>query len=224
MNGYRFFIERVPTPTGTMLLVTDEQDVLRALDWEDYEPRMHRLLRLHYGEGRTRLEANPQTSTARRALEAYYAGTLSVLDTVRVQTGGTAFQREVWAALRTIPAGTTTTYGRLAAQLGRPKAMRAVGMANGANPIGIVVPCHRVIGADASLTGYGGGIARKRWLLAHEGVRIGRADPDADAPHLPGLSPPPHGSAAKSAPRAPARPGLPVSTPLNGRAGQPGRS
>lgn len=224
MNGHRFFIEHVPTPTGAMLLVTDEQDVLRALDWEDYEPRMHRLLRLHYGEGRVRLEANPRASTARRALEAYYAGVLSVLDTLRVQTGGTAFQREVWAALRSIQVGTTTTYGSLAAQLGRPKAMRAVGMANGANPIGIVVPCHRVIGADASLTGYGGGIARKHWLLAHEGVTIARINPSADVPHLPGLFPPPHGSAPKPAPRAPAHPGLPASTPLNGRAGPPDRS
>jgi len=224
MNEYRFFIERVPTPTGTMLLVADEQDVLRALDWEDYESRMHRLLRLHYGEGRVRLEANPQTSAARRALEAYYAGTLSALDTVRVQTSGTAFQREVWTALRAIPAGTTTTYGRLSVQLGRPKAMRAVGMANGANPIGIVVPCHRVIGADASLTGYGGGIERKHWLLTHEGVRIARANPAGDAPHLPGLFPPPHGSASKPAPRAPAQPGPLASTPANGPAGPSGRS
>ena len=223
MNGYRFFIERVPTPTGTMFLVTDEQDVLRALDWEDYEPRMHRLLRLHYGEGRVRLEVNPRASTARRALEAYYTGALSALDTLKVQTGGTAFQREVWAALRAIPVGTTTTYGCLAAQLGRPKAMRAVGMANGANPIGIVVPCHRVIGADASLTGYGGGIARKRWLLAHEGVRIARINPAADGPHLPGLSPPPHGSASKPAPRAPARPGPRASMSASGRAGPSGR-
>jgi methylated-DNA-[protein]-cysteine S-methyltransferase len=82
------------------------------------------------------------------------------------------FQREVWKQLRAITAGTTTSYGRLAALLGRSKAMRAVGMANGANPIGIVVPCHRVIGMDGSLTGYGGGIERKRWLLAHEGVSI----------------------------------------------------
>jgi methylated-DNA-[protein]-cysteine S-methyltransferase len=224
MNEYRFFIEHVPAPTGTMLLVTDEQDALRALDWEDYEPRLHRLLRLHYGEGRTRLAANPRISTARRALEAYHAGTLSALDTVRVQTGGTAFQREVWAALRTIQVGTTTTYGRLAAQLGRPKAMRAVGMANGANPIGIVVPCHRVIGADASLTGYGGGIERKRWLLAHERVRIARIDPAADDPHLPGLFPPPHGSAPKLAPRVPAQSGPPASMPANVPAGPPDRS
>jgi O-6-methylguanine DNA methyltransferase len=82
------------------------------------------------------------------------------------------FQREVWTALRAIPVGETTTYGRLAALLGRPKARRAVGMANGANPVGVVVPCHRVIGANATLTGYRGGIARKRWLLEHEGVAL----------------------------------------------------
>jgi len=76
----------------------------------------------------------------------------------------------VWAALRRIPAGTTTSYGALAAEIGRPAAVRAVGLANGANPVAIVVPCHRVIGADGSLTGYGGGLPRKRWLLAHEGV------------------------------------------------------
>ena len=76
----------------------------------------------------------------------------------------------MWAALRRIPAGTTTSYGALAAEIGRPAAVRAVGLANGANPVAIVVPCHRVIGADGSLTGYGGGLPRKRWLLAHEGV------------------------------------------------------
>src|ERR1700736_2299279 len=102
----------------------------------------------------------------RRAL----AGDLSAIDKVPVKTGGTAFQREVWAALRTIPAGKTVSYGALAAQLERPKAVRAVGLATGANPVGVVVPCHRVIGANASLTGYGGGLQRKRWLLEHEGV------------------------------------------------------
>lgn len=86
--------------------------------------------------------------------------------------GGTSFQREVWAALRSIPAGTTLSYGALAAQLDRPAAVRAVGLANGSNPICVVVPCHRVIGADGSLTGYGGGLPRKRWLLEHEGIRI----------------------------------------------------
>jgi methylated-DNA-[protein]-cysteine S-methyltransferase len=81
---------------------------------------------------------------------------------------GTDFQRTVWQALRRIPCGTTISYGELARRIGRPAAVRAVGLANGANPVGVVVPCHRVIGADGSLTGYGGGIERKRWLLAHE--------------------------------------------------------
>lgn len=172
MNDYRFFIEHVPTPIGTMLLLTDDQDRLRAIDWEDYEARMHRLLRLHYGDGRTVLETASRASTAHRAVDAYFAGDLSAIDSLQVETGGTAFQREVWAALRTIPVGETISYGSLATQLGRPKAVRAVGLANGANPVGVVVPCHRVIGANASLTGYGGGIERKRWLLQHECAAI----------------------------------------------------
>ena len=172
-NGQSFFHERIATPTGMMLLLTDDGHRLRALDWDDHEERLQRLLGLHYGEGPTRFEpvAGP-ASEARRAIEAYFAGELSALDALRTQTGGTAFQREVWTALRAIPVGTTTSYGRLAATIGRPKAVRAVGLANGANPIALVVPCHRVIGADASLTGYGGGIERKRWLLEHEGVHL----------------------------------------------------
>jgi|HubBroStandDraft_2_1064218.scaffolds.fasta_scaffold70637_2 methylated-DNA-[protein]-cysteine S-methyltransferase len=168
-----FFLERFPTPTGTMLLLTDERRSLRALDWDDHEERLQRLLGLHYGPGMTRIETHTKTSSpARQAIEAYFAGELSALGPLRTQTGGTAFQREVWAALRAIPIGATTSYGQLAATIGRPKAVRAVGLANGSNPIALVVPCHRVIGADASLTGYGGGIERKRWLLEHEGVHL----------------------------------------------------
>jgi len=85
-----------------------------------------------------------------------------------VQTAGTPFQRAVWRALREIPRGATESYSKLAQRIGRPTAVRAVGLANGSNPIGIVVPCHRVIGANGSLTGYGGGMERKRWLLEHE--------------------------------------------------------
>jgi methylated-DNA-[protein]-cysteine S-methyltransferase len=91
---------------------------------------------------------------------------------VKCRLAGTPFQRSVWSALRRIPAGTTTSYGALAEHIERPTAVRAVGHANGANPISVVVPCHRVIGADGSLTGYGGGLDRKRWLLAHEGVAV----------------------------------------------------
>jgi methylated-DNA-[protein]-cysteine S-methyltransferase len=105
---------------------------------------------------------------ARRSLQAYFEGDLDAVTCLPTATNGTDFQRTVWDALRRIPVGHTISYGALAVQIGRPTAMRAVGLANGANPIAIVIPCHRVIGANASLTGYGGGLDRKRWLLQHE--------------------------------------------------------
>lgn len=162
-------LERIATPIGTMLVLTDDETRLRALDWDDYEDRLNRLLLLHYGTNFTVSEAR-HPSPARPALDAYFDGNLTAIDKLAVETAGTPFQRAVWAALRQIPVGTTTTYGALANMIDRPKAVRAVGAANGANPIGIVVPCHRVIGANASLTGYGGGLRRKQWLLGHEGV------------------------------------------------------
>jgi methylated-DNA-[protein]-cysteine S-methyltransferase len=131
---------------------------------------MQRLLHAHHGDVEVR--AGSERLGVREALERYFAGDLSALDALPTQTHGTPFQREVWAALRTIPPGTTLSYGALARRLGKPNAMRAVGLANGANPIGIVVPCHRVIGANGTLTGYGGGLPRKRWLLAHEGAEL----------------------------------------------------
>jgi methylated-DNA-[protein]-cysteine S-methyltransferase len=103
-----------------------------------------------------------------RSVQRYFDGELGALDGLAVRTGGTAFQRSVWAELRRIPVATTISYGQLAGRIGRPSASRAVGMANGANPVAIVVPCHRVIGANAKLTGYGGGLHRKAWLIAHE--------------------------------------------------------
>jgi methylated-DNA-[protein]-cysteine S-methyltransferase len=104
---------------------------------------------------------------AARQLAEYFDGTRTRFDLPLVMDG-TAFQRRVWAGLRDIPYGTTVSYGQLADRIGQPSASRAVGLANGRNPIGIIVPCHRVIGADGSLTGYGGGIERKHYLLAHE--------------------------------------------------------
>jgi methylated-DNA-[protein]-cysteine S-methyltransferase len=101
-------------------------------------------------------------------IRRYFAGELAAIDSLPVKTAGTAFQREVWRGLREIDCGTTISYATLAERIGRPAAVRAVGLANGANPVGIIVPCHRVIGANGSLTGYGGGIERKRWLLKHE--------------------------------------------------------
>jgi methylated-DNA-[protein]-cysteine S-methyltransferase len=162
----RFPTARVPSPLGRMFLVWDDDGVLRALDFEDHEARLHRLLGRHYGT--YRLEPGDPPRSLRDALERFFAGDLHAIDALPVQTNGTAFQRRVWKALRGITASRPTTYGRLAATIGAPTASRAVGLANGANPIAIVVPCHRVIGADGSLTGYGGGLARKRWLLDHE--------------------------------------------------------
>jgi methylated-DNA-[protein]-cysteine S-methyltransferase len=162
------FLDRMQTPIGELLLVTDGAGKLRALDWADYEERMLRLLRLHYGGGGVSLErlANPHGLSDR--IRRYFEGDIGVIDRIEVATGGTTFQRSVWKQLRAIPGGSPISYGELAEQIARPKAVRAVGLANGSNPIGIVVPCHRVIGANGSLTGYGGGLERKRWLLDHE--------------------------------------------------------
>lgn len=165
----RLTVSAFPTPIGEALLVTDTERNLRMLDFRDYEPRMRRLLRLQYGKDVV-LADGPAPKKLLRALTAYFDGDIGALDTIACATAGTSFQRAVWKALRKIPAGRTTSYGALARRIGRPAAMRAVGAANGANPIAIVVPCHRVIGTDGSLTGYGGGLDRKRWLLKHEGA------------------------------------------------------
>ena len=168
------YIDRLETTIGTLLLIHDREGHVRALDFHDFESRMRRLLRLRYGaEGDDfTIEDRAAPPETRHAINNYFLGDLFAINSIPVTTGGTSFQREVWAALRTIRAGRTLSYGALARQLGRPKSVRAVGLANGANPVAIVIPCHRVIGADGSLTGYGGGISRKRWLLIHEGVAL----------------------------------------------------
>ena len=150
----------------TLLIVTDHHGVLRAIEFGNHESRMEHFLSEHYGD--YVLEEGKAPVAITRALQDYFDGKLDALRSVKTSTGGTPFQREVWQALRSIPAGTTMSYGQLAAKIGRPAASRAVGAANGANPIPIVVPCHRVIGADGSLTGFGGGLPNKKWLLDHE--------------------------------------------------------
>jgi methylated-DNA-[protein]-cysteine S-methyltransferase len=124
------------------------------------------LERWYPGEARDRRPA----TTIRDVLSRYFAGDFEAIERVAVELNGTPFQTRVWNALRRIPAGTTISYGELARRVGEPAAVRAVGAANGANPIAVVVPCHRVIGANGTLTGYGGGLDRKRWLLTHERV------------------------------------------------------
>jgi methylated-DNA-[protein]-cysteine S-methyltransferase len=105
-------------------------------------------------------------------LRAYFAGDVNALEAIDVELNGTSFQKQVWAALRTVRAGTTAAYAEIARSISAPSAIRAVGAANGANPVAVIVPCHRIIGANGSLTGYGGGLDRKRWLLEHEGLRL----------------------------------------------------
>jgi methylated-DNA-[protein]-cysteine S-methyltransferase len=166
----QLFLERIDTPIGELILVADRDKKLRAVDWTEYEPRMLRLLRRHYGKDGFALEPATSPGNLADSMKRYFAGELGAIDNLPVQTAGTPFQRAVWTALREIPRGATESYGKLAQRIGRPAAIRAVGLANGSNPIGIVVPCHRVIGANGSLTGYGGGMERKRWLLEHEGA------------------------------------------------------
>ena len=177
MPALTFVLERVPTPLGEMLVVTDEQGLLRALDWHDHEARMQELMRRQYPGERPQLRATSQASSATQAMRAYFEGDIGVIHALAVATGGTPFQRQVWDALRAIPDGLTISYGELAQRIGKPTAVRAVGLANGANPISIVLPCHRVIGSNRSLTGYGGGLERKRWLLQHEQALRADASP-----------------------------------------------
>jgi methylated-DNA-[protein]-cysteine S-methyltransferase len=137
------------------------------------------LLRRYYGPG-IELAPGPAPAAVRDALDAYFAGRTDALAGLAWKSAGTPFQLAVWRALCDIPVGETISYGELARRIGSPKAVRAVGLANGANPVGLIAPCHRVIGADGRLTGYGGGLHRKRWLLRHEGAafREEQAEPE----------------------------------------------
>ncbi len=159
-------IDGFESPIGLVHVVSDGR-ALCALDFGAPEERLLPLLRARFGGTVALRDADDPLGLVSRA-RAFFAGDLAALDRAPVDGGGTPFQRRVWAALREIPAGTTVTYGALAARLGVPRASRAVGAANGRNPVSIAVPCHRVIGAGGGLTGYAGGLDRKRWLLAHE--------------------------------------------------------
>ncbi|MGA7107295.1 MAG: methylated-DNA--[protein]-cysteine S-methyltransferase [Terracidiphilus sp.] len=161
-------LDRLVTPIGQMILVADNAGNLRVAFFDEDEKPVRRQLCQQHGPNGFVLEPAHNPHGLTDAVAGYFAGNLGILDSLSVETGGTPFQREVWQALREIPCGTTTSYGQLARRIGRPAAVRAVGLANGANPVAVIVPCHRVIGSNGSLTGYGGGIERKRWLLDHE--------------------------------------------------------
>lgn len=163
-------VDELDTPLGRLTLVADAGGQLCLVGWIEGHERMSRALRSLTGRASTlRRVSDPHGLSS--ALRAYFAGELRAIDGLPVQGAGSVFQRRVWSALREIPCGETRSYSELARQLGQPAAVRAVGLANGANPVGIVVPCHRVIGANGTLTGYAGGLERKRWLLRHEGAR-----------------------------------------------------
>jgi methylated-DNA-[protein]-cysteine S-methyltransferase len=159
-------VDQMETPIGELLVaVTDEGSLVATYFAAPDDPQA---LLVRATGAAVRLQTQEDPAGCCTALRAYFAGRLDAIERLPAAPFGTPFQREVWSALRTIPCGTTTSYGALARQLGRPAASRAVGLASGANPVSIVIPCHRVIGANGSLTGYGGGLDRKRWLLAHE--------------------------------------------------------
>lgn len=160
--------DELDTPVGRLIVLTDETGALFAAGWLDEHPRAVRGLSRFEDDPRYRVSAAPRGGGASESLRAYFDGELSACNALSVARFGTPFQRVVWAALRAIPVGSTISYSELARRIDRPSAVRAVGLANGQNPVCIVVPCHRVIGANGTLTGYAGGLERKRWLLAHE--------------------------------------------------------
>jgi methylated-DNA-[protein]-cysteine S-methyltransferase len=161
-------LDHLFTPIGSMILVADNVGNLRMAFFADDEEPVRRHLHRQYGPDGFVLDRALDPHGLTSAVASYFTGNLHIIDDLPVETAGTGFQREVWQALRRIPCGTTISYGQLAKQIGRPAAVRAVGLANGSNPVAVIVPCHRVIGSNGALTGYGGGIERKRWLLDHE--------------------------------------------------------
>ena len=168
-NAISILSDHIETPLGTMLLLARD-GALIGLEFDDQPERVARDLRLRFGSSERFPADNPNGFSDR--IRAYFAGDVKAIEGIPTDGGGTAFQRRVWEELKRIPCGVTISYGTLAKRLGDANLTRAVGLANGRNPISVVVPCHRVIGADGSMTGYGGGIPRKEWLLRHEGALL----------------------------------------------------
>ena len=164
----KLFFDQLPAKFCTIHLVSDGERMV-SLDFKGFEERLHKLMSKRYEAYELVDQDNPQGFTD--ILKAYLAGDITAVDAIPVDTGGTEFQKSCWELLRKIPAGETWTYGQMAKVLGNPNASRAVGITNSLNPVGIVVPCHRVIGASGKLTGYAGGLNVKDWLLKHEGAQ-----------------------------------------------------
>lgn len=155
----------LPTPAGDLRLVFRDETLV-SLSFPSEGEAFRERLRKRFGD--VRFAPLASENEAVRLLRAYFDGDLTALERIGVDTGGTPFQRRVWEELRRIPAGRPIAYAELAQRVGDPRATRAVGAANGANPVPVVVPCHRVVAAGGKLGGYGGGLPLKRWLLAHE--------------------------------------------------------
>lgn len=166
--------DTIETPIGALALVEDQAGSLCMVEFADCQHRMDRWLHKRLSSGRYKLKSGTVTAATKNSFAAYFDGEIAALCKIAVRFDGTAFQNEVWSALRDIASGETFAYGAFAERLGRPQSARAVGHANGANPLSIVVPCHRLVGANGALTNYGGGIERKRWLLDHEARHAGR--------------------------------------------------
>jgi methylated-DNA-[protein]-cysteine S-methyltransferase len=153
--------KRLNTPIGELRLAANEEGLVAVLFPIDEQD-------LPVAQGTAR--AREHLADACKALEEYFAGRRTTFEDVKLAPAGTEFQQQVWQALGRIPFGRTVTYGHIASRIGRPKAVRAVGLANGQNPLPIIVPCHRVIGSNGALTGFGGGLPTKKWLLEFEGA------------------------------------------------------
>ena len=161
-------ITTLDSPIGRLTLASRDDRVCLLHFGEDDARVRGTLQRWYPGEA---IERHPDPAGAATRLGQYFAGQLDAVDAIDVELNGTPFQKRVWHALRSVRAGTTAAYGEIARAIAAPTAVRAVGAANGANPVAVIVPCHRVIGSNRTLTGYGGGLDRKRWLLEHEGLR-----------------------------------------------------
>jgi O-6-methylguanine DNA methyltransferase len=165
-----FTTEIIPSPIGALQLTTCDDEVV-GVDFEDSHERGRVALQRWFPQARFR--PRPEASRAGAVLARYFTDPAADLGAIPIRLGGSDFQRSVWLALRGIGRGSVTSYAEIARRVERPAAVRAVGAANGANPIPVILPCHRVVGSDGSLTGFGGGLPRKRWLLAHEGATAG---------------------------------------------------
>jgi methylated-DNA-[protein]-cysteine S-methyltransferase len=172
----QFYRDQVVSPLGLLIAVWVEPGMLCALDYDGSE-RLTKLCHRYHDIELSDLSQRTLPKAIGHALIRYFEGDFTCLTEVAVWRGGSSLEQAVWSELRRIPPGETLSYGQVAARIGRPTACRAVGRVNASNPVSIVVPCHRVVGAGGDLRGYSGGIARKAWLLAHETSQVNERPP-----------------------------------------------